>query len=106
MLDPFHENVARDVELSYHVTEEDNSHPAMGLTNIIRTNNNTILITNYYAQKRLVQYFSLPLRNPTLQSDLLPVYSLSESMSSLRSKVMTSTPWYRAGCRYGIFPIW
>ena len=47
MLDPFHENVARDVELSYHVTEEDNSHPAMGLTNIIRTNNNTILITKY-----------------------------------------------------------
>ena len=46
MLDPFHENVARDVELSYHVTEEDNSHPAMRLTNMIRTNNNTILITN------------------------------------------------------------
>ena len=47
MLDPFHENAVRDVELSYHVTEEDNSHPAMELTKIIRTNNNTILITKY-----------------------------------------------------------
>ena len=46
MLDPFHENVARDVELSYHV-REDNSHPAMEITKIIRTNNNTILITKY-----------------------------------------------------------
>ena len=29
MLDPFHENVVRDVELSYHVTEEDNSSPLL-----------------------------------------------------------------------------
>ena len=46
MLDPFHENVARDVELSSHV-REDNSHPAMGLTNIIHTNSNTISMTKH-----------------------------------------------------------